>query len=286
MWVGFNTWARIERIPTTAMKAATVSDEKPMTWGRRSTAGEQVRARRDKHGQENTQTLCTLTKHKETFHLGAAFCSETKKEKWLLSSDLLISWSKFFLNSRAPFILSCLLSLQDWGQICSERQKAAGDTVCVHHLLAVKTARARKGTLNPALQAECPTRSTGLRRRCWHQLRSSGRWSILGKESTSLQFEARNNAPVRAVSWSFLAIQERTEEDKKIPLLGRRLHGLVLPVWDRGRNWSTGQLRGGRRERRWCRWGAPSNLGPPSAETGRKMSNTQLSMMKHNDNKR
>lgn len=32
----YSTCASIDRIPTTAMKAATVSDEKPMTWGRDS----------------------------------------------------------------------------------------------------------------------------------------------------------------------------------------------------------------------------------------------------------
>lgn len=52
-----------------------------------------------------------------------------------------------------------------------------------------------------------------------------------------------------------------------------------LPVWDRGRSWSTGQLRGGRRETLWYRWGAPWSPGPPYAETGQDNSNTQLNLM-------
>lgn len=48
-----STWARIERIPTTAMKAATVSDEKPITWGRRSIWEAQVRTWQDKHTEWN-----------------------------------------------------------------------------------------------------------------------------------------------------------------------------------------------------------------------------------------
>lgn len=85
------------------MKAATVSDEKPMTWGRRSTVGEQVKARRDKHGQE---------KHKNTLHINetqiknliwdSAFGSEINKEVAFnlrsRSKDLLEQ--TFIFNSR------------------------------------------------------------------------------------------------------------------------------------------------------------------------------------------
>lgn len=53
------------------------------------------------------------------------------------------------------------------------------------------------------------------------------------------------------------------------------LRKCVVPVWDRGRNWSTGQLRGGRRETPWCRWAAPWSPGPPSAETGQADSGKQ-----------
>lgn len=39
------------------MKAATVSDEKPMTWGRRSTEEAQVRAWQDKHAEGKHKAL-------------------------------------------------------------------------------------------------------------------------------------------------------------------------------------------------------------------------------------
>lgn len=49
-----------------------------------------------------------------------------------------------------------------------------------------------------------------------------------------------------------------------------------LPVWDRGRSWSTGQPQEGRRGTLWYRWGAPWSLGPLYVKTEDEMSKSIL----------
>lgn len=108
-----HTWASIERIPTTAMKAATVSDEKPMTWGWESVQITQVKTRHDKHSQ--TQAPISNTKPSPISH----------RTQWKEGVCLRLFVNVLFTKSASlfpPLVFSGVfrsnMQHQEWGSWC------------------------------------------------------------------------------------------------------------------------------------------------------------------------
>lgn len=113
--MGLDTWASIERIPTTAINAATVSDEKRITWEGRAgwdTAGQAVRKQ-----HVSTQSLqnSTVNKQKQVVK---------KTQMWILYKKAFLA-SATACNSLCICLITCSVSIKsvhkavwEWGRLC------------------------------------------------------------------------------------------------------------------------------------------------------------------------
>lgn len=111
--VGLDTWASIERIPTTAINAATVSDEKRITWEGR--AGWDIAGQAVRKQHVSTQSLqnSTVNKQKQVVKKNTDVNSLHKR------------FSSLSDNSLCTCLITCSVSIKsvhkaiwEWGQLC------------------------------------------------------------------------------------------------------------------------------------------------------------------------